>query len=104
GRLAWLDRDAVKDHPAAVRDEIENQVAFADRAASREDNDIRGGAALDGLHERVERIGRRWVRLRNAAMCADDRRQREQVHVVDLTGPRRFAWCDDFVTRRKNRH
>ena len=44
-RLARLDRDAVKDHLRRGGDEVDDQIALADRAAAGKDDHVGAGAA-----------------------------------------------------------
>ena len=88
GRLAWLHGDAVKDHLALRGDEIDDQIALADGASAGEDDDVRAGAGVERVAERVDGVLHGRPGVGDAAIRFDDRGQREPVDVVDLAGRR----------------
>ena len=99
-RLAGFDGDAVKDHrrrAPSTRSTIE--IALADRAAAREHDHVRAGAAVERRDERVDRVLRRRMRFGDAAVCRDDGAEREAVDVVDLSGPERRSRLDRLRCR-----
>ena len=102
-RLSRLDGDAVEDHLAHARDDVDDEVALADRAAAREDEQIVAGRGIDGRAQSVQIVGGRRVDDRHAAVGADDGGEGELVDVVQLAGPERFAGRDDLVAGRQNR-
>ena len=54
---------------------------------------------IEGGRERLERIGHRRMRLRDATVRGDDGGEREAVHIVNLAGSQRRARVDHFVAR-----
>ena len=73
GRLARLDRDAVKDHLAARRDDVDDQIAFADRAAARKHDQVGAGARVER-----RRSARRRVSCAGAVRLRRRRRARRR--------------------------
>ena len=67
-----------------ARDDIQDEIAIADRAAARENDDVRVGAVVERVYQRVEGVLRRPVPLGRAAVRGDDGPQGEAVDVVDL--------------------
>ena len=94
----------MKDHLAAGRDDVEDQIALADRAAAREDDHVRGRTRIERARQRVERVLHRPVPIGHAAVGGDDGGEREAVDVEDLTGRQRVSGVDDLVASRQNRH
>ena len=65
----------MKNHLPALRDEIDDQIALADRAAAGKDDDVGVGAGVQRIVQGIDRVGDRLVRLRRATVRGDDRAQ-----------------------------
>ena len=103
-RLAGLDGDAMKDHLAACRDGVDDEIAVADRTAAGEHDQVR-----------CARTRRAPARSASTVSCAagcgsgtppcadDDRAEREAVDVVDVPRRQRLPGFDDLIARRQNR-
>src|SRR6185436_3314204 len=96
-------RDAVKDDLALAADDVENQIALADRAAAGKDEHVTRCARIDRPFERLDGVLRSGEWRWHAAVLLDDRAERELVDVVDLPGSEFLARVGDFVAGGKNR-
>ena len=78
-------------------DDVEGEVALADRAAAGEHEDVVVEAPVHGAAELVEVVGGGGQRRRDPAVLADEGAEGEPVDVVDLAGPERPARRRDLA-------
>ena len=102
GRLARLDRDAVERHVAFPAQHVAGQVAFADRAAAREHQDVRspGDDGVDGGVERGTGVPGDRMGGGDAPVLGDDRGEGVAVDVVDPARREGPAGLDQLVAGR----
>ena len=94
----------MEDDGAAFAHDVENEVALADRTSAREDQQVVLQRLGNGAMEVGQGVARGAQARGQATVFHDERRQREGVDVVDVTGGKRGALLGDFVARRQNRH
>ena len=91
----------MKQELALLPDDVERQIALADRAAAGEDEDVEVEAAVHGAPQLVEVVGGGRERGRDPPVLADDGAEGEPVDVVDLAGAQRLAGRGDLAAGRQ---